>query len=90
MDVGTVEAILRLRDQMRSPTVIGDLRDPDVDRDLVARQLLKAGVARARASIVAELRWLEEHAPATLEGRGARFIRRFLHRGARRRQGGTS
>ena len=73
-----------------SPTVFGDLRDPDVDRDLVERHKLEAGIARARASIVAELRWLEEHAPATLEGRGARFLRRFLHRGARRRQRATS
>ncbi len=73
-----------------SPYVFGDLRDPDIDRARVEAHLLAQGVDRARASILAELRWLELHAPATLEGRGARFLRRFLHRGARRHQGATS
>ena len=44
----------------RGPAVIGDLRDPEVDRDKVERYHLEAGRRRARASIAADLRWLRE------------------------------
>ena len=44
-------------------TVIGDLRDPDIDRDRVERVTYEQGVKRAWASIAAELRWLRLHDP---------------------------
>ncbi len=43
-----------------SPTVIGDLRDPDQGPSAAWHD--DAGVRRARASIAAEYRWLATHA----------------------------
>ena len=45
----------------RGSAVIGDLRDPEVDEEAVARYHLEAGRARARASIAAQRRWIREH-----------------------------
>lgn len=43
--------------------VIGDLRDPDIDRAEVERYHREAGVARARAAMAAERRWMSDRRP---------------------------